>query len=183
VRVLFAMAALSAVAAAGAAQAQEPAPSLSSPQIYGTLGYLKKEDSNLDAVQLRLGARLAPHFGVEGEFANGVEPHTVNFPSVPPIQIKDQLRYQFAAYGVGYLPITPQAELFARVGYGQTWTKRTFAIPPNLAVVKGDAGSFNYGVGGQYSFDGKNGVRVDYTREDYKHGTEDTWGVSYVRKF
>ncbi len=46
--------------------------------------------------------------------------------------------------------------------------------------------SVNYGVGGEYFFDGKNGVRVDYTRFDFqKSGAADadTWSVGYVRRF
>ena len=48
-----------------------------------------------------------------------------------------------------------------------------------------DGESWNYGVGGQYFFDDKNGVRADYTRHDFKDSSTDanTWSVSYVRKF
>ena len=48
-----------------------------------------------------------------------------------------------------------------------------------------DGDSWNYGVGGQYSFDGKNGVRADYTRHDFKDSSTnaDVWSVAYVRKF
>jgi hypothetical protein len=35
--------------------------------------------------------------------------------------------------------------------------------------------------------DGKNGIRVDYTRRDFQESSapkdDDTWTVSYVRKF
>ena len=40
---------------------------------------------------------------------------------------------------------------------------------------------------GQYFLDGKNGIRVDYTRRDYQGSNTpndmDTWQVGYVRKF
>jgi outer membrane immunogenic protein len=177
VRVLLAAAALSAIAAA--AQAQVP-----KPDIYGSLGYQKRDDSGIDAIQLRLGGRFGPNFGIEGEYAKGVEPDTLNLPTVPPGQFKSQLRGELAAYGVGYLPINPNFDLFARVGYGRSWTKRTFALPPNLAVVKDDVGSFNYGVGAQYFLDGKNGLRVDYTRQDRKRErTDDTYAIAYTRRF
>ena len=56
--------------------------------------------------------------------------------------------------------------------------------PGSTTSVKGD--SWNYGVGGQYSFDGKNGVRVDYTRESFQeHGANDAnvWSIAYIRRF
>ncbi|WP_293390514.1 outer membrane beta-barrel protein [Phenylobacterium sp. RIFCSPHIGHO2_01_FULL_69_31] len=104
-------------AAAGAAQAQ----TLNSPQIYGSIGYTEKNQSDLGAVQLRLGARFGPNFGVEGEFANGVKSRTDNsLNTQAPSTVKTTLRHEIAAYAVGYLPLSPKADLFARVGYGQT---------------------------------------------------------------
>jgi outer membrane immunogenic protein len=177
VRVLLTAAALSALAATAQAQVAKP-------DVYGSLGYQKREDSDIDAVQARVGARFGPYFGVEGEVSKGVEPDTLTLPTVPPGQFKSQLRGELAAYGVGYLPINPNLDVFARVGYGRSWTKRTFALPPNLAVVKDDVGSLNYGVGAQYFLDGKNGVRFDYTRQDRKRErTDDTYAVSYTRRF
>ena len=165
---------------ATAAYAQVPTPTISA-----SVGHTKKEDSNLEAIQARLSARFHPNFGIEGEGALGVEPNTLTFPSVPQLSIKNQLRQELGVYAVGYLPVTPNAEVFARVGYGNTWFKRTFAQDPNLFVNKFDADSINLGLGGQYYLDGKNGVRVDYTRQDFSKGvrTEDSWAVSYTRRF
>ncbi|HEX7884946.1 MAG TPA: outer membrane beta-barrel protein [Phenylobacterium sp.] len=178
-KILFAATA-ALVALAGAAEAQ-----VATPDIYGSLGYNKKEDSDLDAVQLRLGGRFGSYFGIEGEAGMGVEPNRITFPSVPPIQFKTQLRHEFAAYAVGYYPVTPNLDVFARLGYGTTDFKRTFDIPPNFGATKSSVESVNYGVGSQYFLDGKNGVRVDYTRQDYSGGlkTDDTWSVAYTRRF
>lgn len=169
-----------ASAMAGGAYAQVPSPTYSA-----SLGYLKKEDTDLEAVQARVGARFHRFFGVEGEAAIGIEPNTINFPTVPPLSFKTQLRQELAAYAVGYLPLSPNAELFARVGYGVGWFKRTAALPPNVAAFKFDEDTVNLGVGGQYFLDGKNGVRVDYTRQDYgrRLGADDTWSVAYTRRF
>jgi hypothetical protein len=46
--------------------------------------------------------------------------------------------------------------------------------------------SVNYGLGAQYDFNGKDGVRLDYTRydaQDRGDPNSNVWGVSYVRKF
>jgi len=176
----FLFAAAVMIAAGGVAQAQ-----VAQPGLYGSLGYQQKSDSDLGAVQLRLGGRFGSYLGIEGEAGMGVDPDTKVFPSVPPFQVKNQLRHEFAAYAVGYYPVTPNFDVFARLGYGTTALKRTFALAPNVGVDKFSAESVNYGVGGQYLLDGKNGLRVDYTRQDYNKGvkTDDTWSVSYTRRF
>lgn len=177
------VAALCALApAAASAQTAAPVPSLTSPQFYGTLGYddVDMSHQNLGAIQGRLGARLNPYFGVEGEYSYGVKGDKIAVPGAPDVKV--QQTGQEAIYGVGFLPINRNFDLLARVGYGHT--SGTGVVPGVTPGVKGD--SWNYGVGGQYMFDGKNGLRVDYTRESYQpRGSEDAnvWAISYVRKF
>ena len=168
-------------AAAGAAQAQ----TLDGPQVYGSIGYTEKNQGDLGAVQLRLGARLGRHFGLEGEFANGVKSRTDrSLDGQAPSTVKTTLRHEIAAYAVGYLPLSPKADLFARVGYGQTWYGVDSRSATTALHYKHDDTSFNIGVGGQYVFDGKNGVRFDYVRQDYNDGrAQDVWAVAYTRRF
>jgi outer membrane immunogenic protein len=149
---------------------------------YGTLGYADTDlnSLNLGSIQGRVGARFGQYFGVEGEVAAGVKSDKVNV--APGTDVKVKLESQEAIYGVGFLPLSPNFDLLARVGYGHT--EGSGSLAGVSASAKGD--SWNYGVGGQYSFDGKNGVRADYTRESFQsHGTDDAnvWAVSYVRKF
>ncbi len=148
---------------------------------YGTLGYddTSFDHVNLGSIQGRLGARFGQYFGVEGEYSTGVKNDTV---TVGGVDVKVKQDSQEALYGVGFLPISPNFDLLARVGYGHT--SGSGAVAGVEATTKGD--SWNYGIGGQYSFDGKNGVRLDYTREAFQpHGSEDAnvWSVAYVRKF
>ena len=148
---------------------------------YGTLGYA---DTNLDhvnlgAIQARIGARFGQYFGVEGELSGGVKSDTVN---VGGTDVKVKLNSQEAIYGVGFLAVSPNFDLLARVGYGHT--QGSGSVAGVTATAKGD--SWNYGVGGQYAFDDKNGVRLDYTREAFQtHGSDDAnvWTVADVRKF
>ena len=160
-----------------------------SPTYYGTLGY---DDSSLDhidlsSIQLRLGARFSRYFGIEGEGSWGVGSDKVHIIGAPPIKVKQDS--QEAIYGVGFLPIMPNLDLLARIGYGHSTGTGPVAgvtgpLPGVTNGVRGD--SWNVGVGGQYSFDGKNGVRLDYTREAFQNrGVDDAnvWSVAYVRKF
>jgi len=174
---LIALAATTAVLAIPAiASAQTFSPTT----VYGSLGYANAniDDVNLGAIQGRLGARFGQYVGVEGELAAGVKEDSVN---VAGTSVDVKLQHQAAIYGVGYLPLSPQADLFARVGYGTSKIKASAA--GTSAADDGD--SWNYGVGGQYFLDDKNGVRLDYTRHDFKDSSEnaDVWAIGYTRKF
>ena len=172
------------VAILAAAPVAVQAQSMSAPEIYGSVGYAHADadDFDLGAIQGRLGAKLTPYLGVEGELAFGVKDDTYNPPvSIGGSPINVELNHSAAIYGVGFLPINPQADLFARVGYGTTEIEASAAGISN----KADGESWNFGVGGRYFLDGQNGFRADYTRQEFQDdgGSADVWAVGYVRKF
>lgn len=170
-----AFAAITAIVPA-AAQAQEAGATT----IYGSVGYSHADvdDVKLGAITGRVGARFGQYFGVEGEAGFGVKDDEVN---VGGVNVDVELKHTAAIYGVGFLPVAPNADLFARIGYGTSKIEAS----AGGASVSDDGDSWNYGVGGQYFLDDKNGVRADYTRYDFKDdgGEADVWSVSYVRKF
>src|SRR5258708_1606268 len=134
---------------------------------YGTLGYADSNTDhlNLGTIQGRLGARFGQYFGVEGELGTGV---TNDKTTVGGVDIKAKIQNQEAIYGVGFLSLSPQFDLLARIGYGDTRAK---AKASAFSVADSATGnSWNYGVGGQYHLDDKNGVRAHYTREEYTGG-------------
>jgi hypothetical protein len=161
---------VSALGAAAPAAAQAPASSMT-----GSLGWSRMDtgDANLDAVTGRLGWR-GGWFGVEGELSGGIGSDTVR---VGTTDVKVKLENQAAIYATGTVPMSPNFDLFARVGYGTTKVSG--------GGLSGSEESVNYGVGAQYFFDGANGVRGDYTRQDFRHdlGEADVWSLSYVRRF
>jgi outer membrane immunogenic protein len=178
---LTAAAAATAVLLAAAPALADPAASdTSAITTYGTLGYtdFNADSANLGAITARLGARFGRYFGAEGELSGGVTTSHVNVGGLTDsVRINDQA----AIYGVGFLPVAPNADLFARVGYGQT---NLHVSGP--ASFSGTQNSWNYGVGGQYFFDGANGVRADYTRmlgADHAKIDSNVWALAYVRKF
>ena len=173
--IILATAALTLIAAPAMAQ------SLSSPQVSGSVGYtvLDADDANLGAITGRVTAKVNPYFGVEGEASFGVKDDEVSFGG-----FNGDLSHEYdaAAYVVGILPISPNFELFGRVGYGTTQIKADVA---GFSVTE-DGESVNYGVGANYFFDNQNGVRADWTRRDFTDdngGELDTYGLSYVRRF
>jgi len=176
-KIIFAAAsaAVALCAVSGVAQAQTAPVG-----VYGGIGYVNtntnKTDADLGAIQARLGYRFMPWVGVEGELAVGV-----NDDSVGPFTVKE--KHSEAIYGVGFLPLSPNADLLARVGYGTTKFKTTDGPVPDFST---NADSWNFGVGGQYHFDGKNGVRADYTREEFTKdsaGHADVYSIAYTRRF
>jgi hypothetical protein len=150
--------------------------------LYGTLGYAGTSSSGADvgAIQGRLGYRLNDYVGAEGEVSGGVKDDRVAV--APGVDAKVGLDHQAAIYGVGFLPVTPQLDVLGRVGYGHS------KMSEKVAGISGSdaADSWNYGAGVQYHLDGKNGVRADYTREDFQRdagGHADVWSVAYARRF
>ena len=174
------IAAASTVAIIAAVPAFASAQTMSSPEVYGSVGYAQSriEGVDLGAIQGRLGAKFNPYFGVEGELSGGVKDDSTY---VAGTKVDVDLDHSAAIYGVGFLPVRENADLYARVGYGSS------QIDASAAGVKAsaDGDSWNYGVGGRYFIDGQNGVQVDYTRHDFKDdgGEADVWSLGYVRKF
>jgi outer membrane immunogenic protein len=167
-----------------AASAQTAAPNVNiGTTFYGTIGYADSNTDhlNLGTIQGRLGARFGEYFGIEGELGAGV---TSDKTTVSGIDIKAKIQNQEAIYAVGYLPLSTNIELLARIGYGDTRAKAKASAFSVADSAEGN--SWNYGVGGLYHFDDKNGIRADYTREEYtgsNGGAANVYAISYVRKF
>ena len=185
---LVAFAALAAAAAIAAPASAQTLPSDLSPVTYTVgVGYTGASTSGADlgAITLRAGANFGKYFGVEGEGSFGVNDQRGSLSGVP---YKLHVDDQYAGYGVVRYPVLPKANIFARGGYGHT--DLTAAVTPLLTGLEttGKVGldSWNYGAGAEYFFDGKNGLRAEYTRFDFQGGAggnADTWTVSYVYKF
>ena len=174
--IVTAAAAAFAVAAPAVASAQ----GLSPVTPYASLGYAQSRQDGVDlgAVQARLGARAGQYVGVETELAAGVDDDRTWVAGAP---VNVELKHQAAVYGVGFLPVKPNLDLYARVGYGQSKIKAS--VPG--ASASDTAESWNYGAGAQYFVTANDGLRADYTRHDFTHdgGEADVWSLGYVRKF
>lgn len=156
------------VAGAAALIAPALAPASAQTGLYGNLGYTQYDGNNVDpgAITGRVGMDLHKYFAIEGEASTGVK--------------KDngvKIQNEFGVFGVGKLPITDRFDLFARAGV----TTTNISAPG--AGTRADE-AFAYGAGGQYFFTDKDGIRLDWTKNDFNHGGDvDTYAASYVRKF
>ena len=167
-----ALAALPAVA-----QAQD---ATSKAGAYANLGYGRVTTDTVDLNTLagRAGYRVNDFLGVEGELGFGVGSDEFTEAGVT---AKAKVKHHAAVYGVGFLPVGPNTDILARVGYGTTKLK----VPALGASASDSEESWNYGIGAQHHFDGVNGVRVDWTRSDFDKngGKADTFSIAYTRKF
>jgi hypothetical protein len=186
VKSLVAFAAVAAVAAVAAPASAQTLPSYLAPVTYNaSLGYtgVTWGGNNLGAVTLRAGADFGKYVGVEGEGSFGVSDAAV---SLGGASAKTHLNNAYAGYVVGRYPILPNGNLFARVGYGHLDAEQSASAGGKSVSVSGGVDSLNYGAGGEYLFDGKNGLRIEYTRYDLRADNAqnaDTWSLSFVHKF
>ena len=168
---LLATAAVTLIAAPASAQSLSDA--------YGSIGYssVQGDTTDLGAVTARLGAKLTPYIGVEGEASFGVsDDDVVGIPGATA-----ELEHDLAAYVTGTIPVASNLELFGRLGYGTTKIKAEV-----LGVSASNSQeSVNWGVGANYFLDSQNGVRADWTRRDFRDdgGEADTYALSFVRRF
>ena len=176
---LIAAASLAAFGAAFplAAQAQDVAPTTGA---YANLnlGIVDADSVNLKSIQGRLGYRFNNWVGVEGELGTGLKSDT---DTIGGVEVNTKLKHSAAAYLVGFAPISANTDLIARIGYGTTKIR---AKAGGVSASDSEE-SFNFGVGAQHHFDGMNGVRLDYTRQEFGNGGADAnvWTVGYSRRF
>ncbi len=173
--VIAAATAIALTATAGAVSAQESSQDVG--RVYGSVGVSGHDNdttnSKLGSVNARVGTKITPHFGVEGEAAFGTNKDTV-------AGSEYRLTSKVGAYGVGYLPVSPKFDLIGRVGLSDTDLKA-----PAAAGKFEQGTSVDYGVGAQYHFNSDYAARVDYTKSDFvgDKGESAATTVSLVKKF
>jgi hypothetical protein len=181
------------VLGAGAASAEDA-------NLYANLGYGSLHGGQITTGEItgRIGARFGDYFGVEGELSTGLGSHEYTYgphcsgPICPfaffIALLKARMEHAESAYAVGFLPILPNADLFARVGYGTSHYKTAGIIGQDF-----DPQGMSIGAGAQYFIDGANGLRFDYTHDDLHSNnafgrealgnSADVWSVAYTREF
>lgn len=171
--------ALSALALGGAAtvaSAQTTGAAAANTGTYASVGITGEHSSrtgtDLDGVNVRLGQRFTPNWGVEGEAAFGTNSDSNALG-------KYRLRDKVGVYGVGYVPVG-DFDLFARAGVANTDLKR-----PDGAAKDESGTSLDYGVGAQYHMAPSYALRADWTQSDYNNhrGTGSTGTLSLVKQF
>ncbi len=162
---------LSVLALAAGASAQEG-------QVRVGAGYETADfdGADFDTVVVRGSYDFTRYLGVEGQLNIGLGDESV---TVGGVTGDVSLDYVAGVFGVVRPLSNENGSLFLRAGYTTTEGEASVA---GLSATADDQ-AWAYGVGGEYFFDGRNGVRADYTRFDYDDGGEgDFFGISYVRR-
>lgn len=158
--VVAAAGALAAFAAPAYAQSIEGSVSWSSVDTFGV---------NLNAINAALSWRAPNFFGAEVEAGFGLGDENIS----PGVNVN--FDWEIAAYATATADISENLALFARVGFANV------EAGTNTGVDLGDSG-LAWGVGGKFFFDGRNGLRADYTKYDMDNDT-DVYSLGYVRRF
>lgn len=173
---------LASLAFVAPASAQDPGTSF-----YGAIGYsfvtadADGDDVTLGALGGKLGLRFMQYFGVEGEAQFGVSGDSVSCSGCTG-DIDVDLKHDYGIYAIGFLPLNPNFDLFARIGYGSAEVEASVGS----VSVSDDDDSIRWGAGGQFFFDGVNGIRAEYTNSgnlDDSDAEFDAFTISYTRRF
>ncbi|MHA6287494.1 outer membrane beta-barrel protein [Maricaulis sp. CAU 1757] len=165
-------ASLSALALTAGAQAQENTITLGA-------GYERVdiEEFEFDTFVVRAGYDFTRFFGIEGQANVGLGEEDIAGTGGAGEVAMD---YSFGLYGV-FRPVqNEQGSVFLRGGYTNTQLDASVGGLSDTA----SENAWAVGVGGEYFFDGVNGVRADYTHLEYSDdgGSGDAFGIAYVRR-
>lgn len=135
------------------------------------IGYtnLDARNTDLGSVDASVSYNTASMFGLEAQGGFGVKSDGSGAAKV-------KENWNFAGYGTVTAPINDVFSVRGRLGYG--WVD-----------LKSGAGGSNTengiagGAGVQLMMSPTNGVRVDYTYQDFDHGHSNNWGAQFVHKF
>ena len=124
----------------------------------------------------KLGYNFTENFAVEGQASFGISGEET-------LGVDVDINNSFGGFIKAGLPLDGGHELFVRGGYHFT----QFGLSAGNASDSLNSDGVALGAGGQYMFDGANGVRLEYTYFDVNaDGTSaggDVFSLSYVRKF
>lgn len=145
---------------------------------YGDIGYQHHSadedgiDADLGTVTAHAGYKFTPNLSVEGELGFGIVDEEIDGADL-------SVSYLVGAYGRVEAPIGENLSIFARAGVVQL---ELDAAAAGTSASESETGA-GYGIGGEFHFDGANGIRADYTRYDIDSLEVDAFYIGYSRKF
>ena len=149
---------------------------------YGDVGYQFHSidddgtEADLGTITGHVGYDFTPNLAAEGELGIGVQDEDIN---VLGTNVELGVNYLVGAYGRVQAPLSENLTVFARAGLVQAEVEAEGA---GASASDSETGA-GYGVGGEFHFDGQNGIRADYTRYDIEDLEIDAFMIGYSRKF
>jgi outer membrane immunogenic protein len=176
---------VSAPVLAQSAPADKPKSNISTYVGGGYSLYNGGEDIRFSAATLRGGVMFTPNFGAEVEFSKGIGASDLKGLGFANFDLS--LDSQISGFVVGRLPMSEQSNLFARLGYSSA----TLSVKGNGPFTGGSADielqDVIWGIGGEYYFNNRLGVRGEVTGFKAEGNTIDNgldiFTISLVAKF
>lgn len=154
---------------------------------------LGEEDADIFMINGRVGYRFNDYFAVEGEigFGTGGDDFDRTIPvdggALGIIDVDANVELDVDNYYIGFAraiyPVSDQFDIFVRGGFGEANAEATVVASAfgqtASASASEDESGFAYGIGGQYNFTEKDGIRADFTLLD----DVDIISLAYSRRF
>jgi opacity protein-like surface antigen len=183
---IAAAAAIAMLSTAAQAQTAKTSP------VYGEVGYtqFKFKEEGVGSVKpnaLRgiVGYEFHPNVAVEGMLAFGISDDSISVDEgFGPINVDLKLQHAYGIYVKPKFNVTPEFEVFGRLGYTQAKFKATASFA-GVSVSESDSdGDVSYGLGAAYRFNPRMSVGLDYMRYSDKDGVKvDGVTVSFGYRF
>ncbi len=149
-------------------------------QLYGELGYSAVNvdgagaDIDLGAITGVVGYGVHPNLAIEGMLALGVKDDKIGAAKV-------ELEHSYGIFAKPRVMLSPNFELFGRVGYVESKLK---ASAPGYSSLTDTDGDWAYGLGANYYFDKNTYLGANYLRFYDKDGvTADGFTIGVGMKF
>jgi outer membrane immunogenic protein len=123
----------------------------------------------------RAGYAFTDNFGIEGEFSIGASDGDISDATgFSGVSVDLGLNSQVSGFVVGYMPLSEQARLFARLGYSSAEFEVSAASGNNQASETFSTDDFIWGLGGEYYFNNRFGIRGEVTGYQAEGGDIDS---------
>jgi len=135
---------------------------------------IKGEGLSIKPKALRgiVGYEFHPNLAVEGMLAFGVSDGSTDVDAGIPVNLSMKVEHAYGIYVKPKFDVTPQFEVFGRLGYAETKLKATVSALGMSASDSSSDGDFSYGLGVAYRFDPRMSVGLDYMRNYNKDGVK-----------
>jgi outer membrane immunogenic protein len=155
----------------------------------GMTFYNGGEDIDFSGLTGRVGYAFTDNFGVEVEASVGASDGDVSglFGAPPGVSVDLGLNSQLSGFVVGYMPLSDQGRLFARLGYSSAELEVSASAGGGSATETLSLDDVIWGLGGEYYFTERFGIRGEVTGfqaegEDIDSGL-DMYQISAVIRF
>ena len=154
---------------------------------YVGVGGIMYDTEGIYGLEARAGYSFLDYLGVEAQASFGIIDidEEINDPFFGNFEVSFGISSSIAGFAVGRVPVSEKANVFVRIGHHSTELSiDATGISPASQF---DTDGLAFGGGIEYFFDGKNGIRAEYTNLDLGDtgidSSLDTVSLGYTMRF